>query len=118
MPRNDGIRLRRLACGVRRKAMTSLVEIEAGKADANLGGGVYKQRVARRGQGKRGSFRTIVLLKMGDKAFFVEGFAKSKKANISEKDEQDFKRQAKLYFTLPEAKLIAELAIGRMMRIL
>ncbi|MDR1468123.1 MAG: type II toxin-antitoxin system RelE/ParE family toxin [Spirochaetaceae bacterium] len=38
---------------------------EAGNFDANLGGFVYKQRVARKGQGKRGGYRTIVLFKRG-----------------------------------------------------
>jgi len=38
-------------------------EIHAGIVDANLGGGVYKQRVRRAGSGKSGSFRTILLLR-------------------------------------------------------
>jgi hypothetical protein len=44
--------------------------------DANLGGGVIKQRVARDGEGKSGGFRTLILFKIGNRAFFVYGFAK------------------------------------------
>lgn len=33
---------------------------ERGQIDADLGGGVIKQRVARAGQGKSGGFRTII----------------------------------------------------------
>ena len=40
-------------------------------------GGVIKQRLAREGQGKSGGFRSIVLFRRGEKAFFVYGFAKS-----------------------------------------
>ena len=59
------------------------LEIEAGNFDADLGGYVYKQRIARDGQGKRGGYRTIVLFKRGERAFFVYGFAKSELANIT-----------------------------------
>ena len=53
-----------------------------GLIDADLGGGVIKQRLARQGQGKSGGFRTILLFRREDKAFFVFGFAKNDMANI------------------------------------
>jgi hypothetical protein len=53
-----------------------------GLIDADLGGGVIKQRIARKGQGKSGGFRSIVLFRGGDKAFFVYGFAKSDRDSI------------------------------------
>ena len=55
---------------------------ERGLVDADLGGGVIKQRVARQGGGKSGGFRTIVLFRFGERAFFVHGFAKSDLGNI------------------------------------
>ena len=48
-----------------------------GLVDADLGGGVIKQRIARKGGGRSGGFRTIVLFRRGALAFFVYGFAKS-----------------------------------------
>lgn len=93
-------------------------EIEAGKEDAALGGGVYKQRIARRGHGKRGSFRTIVLFKMGDKAFFVDGFAKSNRANISKNEVLYFKQLAKDYFGLSEKEIALRLSRQMIRRIL
>lgn len=45
--------------------------------DADLGGGMIKQRIARRGRGRSGGFPTIVLFRRGELAFFVYGFAKS-----------------------------------------
>ena len=44
-----------------------------GLIDADLGGGVIKQRVARKGGGRSGGFRTIVLFRRGVLAFFVYG---------------------------------------------
>jgi hypothetical protein len=38
--------------------------------DANLGGGVIKQRVARDGEGKSGGFRTLILFKLGNRPSF------------------------------------------------
>ncbi len=58
-------------------------EMEAGLIDANLGGRVFKKRVALPGHGKRGSTRTVVAYQQGDTAFFVYGFAKNERANIS-----------------------------------
>ena len=44
---------------------------ERGLIDADLGGGVIKQRVARPGQGKSGGYRTIILYRQAHRAFFV-----------------------------------------------
>jgi hypothetical protein len=60
----------------------AVAEIERGLVDADLGGGVIKQRIARKGGGKSGSFRVLILLKAGERAFFVHGFAKSDRDNI------------------------------------
>jgi hypothetical protein len=57
-------------------------EISTGLAHANLGGGVYKQRVARKGQGKSGGFRTIIFFRAHKTAFFILGFAKNEQDNL------------------------------------
>jgi len=61
-------------------------EISTGLTHANLGGGVYKQRIARKGQGKSGGFRTIVFFRAHKTAFFILGFAKNEQDNL-ERDE-------------------------------
>lgn len=53
-----------------------------GLIDADLGGGVIKQRVARKGAGKSGGFRTLILFKTEKRAVFVHGFAKNEVDNI------------------------------------
>ena len=70
--------------------------LEAGQADADLGGGVYKLRVARYGEGKAGSYRVIVFFKSEERTFFVYGFAKSAIGNISDKQLKNFKKTAKV----------------------
>jgi len=47
---------------------------EEGSVDANLGGQVIKQRVARAGEGKSGGYRTVILYKKGHRAFFCLWF--------------------------------------------
>ena len=59
---------------------------ESGLVDADLGGGVIKQRVARPGKGKSGGYRTLILFRQGDRAIFAFGFANSGQANISKAD--------------------------------
>ena len=50
--------------------------------DADLGGGLIKQRVARPGRGKRGGYRTIIAYRKQDRSVFLFGFAKSEKADL------------------------------------
>ncbi len=57
-------------------------EMERGLIDADLGGHVVKKRVALAGRGKSGGARTLVAYQVGNKAFFVYGFAKNARANI------------------------------------
>ncbi len=59
---------------------------EQGLIDADLGGGVIKQRVPRPGQGRSGGFRTIVLYRTESRAVFVDGFAKSDRDDIDDDD--------------------------------
>ena len=61
----------------------------------SLGGGLYKVRVARSGQGKRGSFRTIIVYKESDRAIFVYGFSKSEKDNLDREELKYFRKLAK-----------------------
>jgi len=53
-----------------------------GLIDADLGGRVIKQRVARPGQGKRGGFRMLIGFG-SDRAVYLFAFAKNERENIS-----------------------------------
>jgi hypothetical protein len=65
---------------------------ERGIVDADLGGGIIKQRVARTGQGRSGGFRLLVAYRSGDRAVFLYGFAKKERDNI-EADELETLRE-------------------------
>jgi hypothetical protein len=54
-----------------------------GLIDADLGGGLIKQRIARSGAGKRGGFRAVIICRFNERAFFVYGFAKNDRENIT-----------------------------------
>lgn len=55
-----------------------------GLVDADLTGGLIKQRVARAGQGKRGGYRVIIGIRHKDFAVFLFGFPKSRLANLDD----------------------------------
>ena len=74
--------------------IAAVAEMNDGLWDANLGGQVYKKRVALAGRGKSGGARTLVAFKSDDKAFFMYGFAKNQRSNIAAKEKQALKRMA------------------------
>jgi len=79
--------------------------IEAGNYDADLGAGVFKQRIARPEAGHSGGYRVILCLKLETRAFFVYGFAKSDRANIAQDEAREFKKLAKILFTMTDEQL-------------
>ena len=84
---------------------------ERGLIDADLGHGLIKQRVARRGEGKSGGYRTIVAYRAKDRSVFIYGFAKNKQANISKDDERNLKDFGALLLAL-DARGIAIMVRG------
>lgn len=62
--------------------------------DADLGGGVIKQRIARPGRGKSGGYRTIIFFRRGERAIFAYRFAKRERANIDADEKKQFKEAA------------------------
>jgi hypothetical protein len=57
---------------------------ERGLVDADLGGGVLKQRVARLGQGRSGGYRVLIAYRARTRSVFVFGFAKSERENVED----------------------------------
>jgi hypothetical protein len=91
--------------------------LEAGQAEANLGGGVYKVRVARPGEGKSGGYRVLVFFKSGTLTFFVYGFAKSRRDNLDEKETRHYKELAKDYLNLTDEIIKKALQSGKFVEI-
>lgn len=95
----------------------AIVDTEKGVIDADLGGGVIKQRIARPNEGKSGGFRSIVLFRPGDKAFFVYGFSKSARGNIRKDELKGFKELADLVLGYDKAALTKALKSGAIVEV-
>ena len=98
----------RFACkeGITDSELRSIVLLlEADQADANLGGGVYKVRVARSGEGKSGGYRVIVFFKSEERTFFTYAFGKSDMSNIDFGELQAFKADAKVNLSLTDEQI-------------
>ncbi len=81
---------------------------EQGLIDADLGGGVIKQRVPRPGEGRSGGFRTILFYRTKTRAVFVDGFAKSNQDNIDDDDLERFRKLAAEFMSY-DAKQVGNL---------
>jgi hypothetical protein len=90
---------------------------EAGLVDADLGGGVIKQRLARPGQGKSGGFRSIVLFRRQATAFFVYGFAKNDRDNIGRQELKAFRLLAAEMLALNDQELQMAIKNGTIVEI-
>jgi hypothetical protein len=65
------------------RSLSDAIERAArGLIDADLGGGIIKQRVAREGQGRSGGYRMLVAYRAGARAVFLYAFAKNERENI------------------------------------
>ena len=85
---------------------------EQGVVDADLGGGVIKQRIARPGQGRARGFRSIVLFRQGEREFFLHGLAKSRQATLRPDERQAFQALADALLGLDDDEVPAALANG------
>ena len=95
-----------------KELMNIVGQLEAGQADADLGGGVYKVRVARFGEGKAGGYRVIVFFRSKMRTFYVHGFAKADLVNIGRKELVKAKNQAKTLFAMTDDQIRTALKEG------
>jgi len=72
----------------------SIRRAEDGSIDADLGGGLVKQRVARRGSGRSSGYRVIIAVKFGRLAIFLYGFSKNEISNIGLKELKSLRKAA------------------------
>jgi hypothetical protein len=78
---------------------------DAGLIEADLGGGLIKQRVARPGAGKRAGYRTVIAFRRRERAVFLYGFAKSARANIDTDELATLRRRGAGLLNAPETAL-------------
>ena len=92
----------------------AVARAERGTIDADLGGGLIKQRVARPGQGRSGGFRTLLVYRAATRIVFVYGFAKSERANITPDRLLFWRRIAAVYLAMTEVSIDAVIADGEL----
>ena len=94
--------------------LVAMDEISRGLIDANLGGHVYKKRVGIGGRGKSGGVRTLLALRVGDRAFFVFGFAKNERSSLNDKELETLKRLASQLLSYDARELREALSTGKL----
>ena len=70
----------------------------SGVVDSNLGACVIEQRVARPGEGKAKGYRTIIFFRQGALAIFVFGFSKSKRSNLTDREEMRLRKRPSTFY--------------------
>ena len=79
--------------------------IEKGLVDADYGGGMIKQRIARDGVGKSGGYRSIIAFKSDTRSIFFYFFPKSKKDNLLKDEEKEYREATAIYLSLTDAQI-------------
>lgn len=97
--------------------LTAVQGIRDGNYDADLGGGLYKQRVARDGGGKSTGFRTLITHRVSDHFFFVYGFGKNDADNIEDEEEKALKKLAKVFGGFTQDQIDKSIADGALIEI-
>jgi len=93
-------------------------EMQEGLFDADLGGGLFKKRVAKQGQGKRGGYRTLLATNRGDKWFFLFGFPKNERDNIGKDDERALKVLAEQSLSYAPAAISKLMSAGELFEVI
>ncbi|WP_372743362.1 type II toxin-antitoxin system RelE/ParE family toxin [Neptunomonas sp.] len=97
--------------------LAAVDEMARGLVDADLGGHVVKKRVALAGRGKSGGVRTLLAYKVGNKAFFVYGFAKNVRANIKDEELKALERYARELLSYSDKLLTEAIKYGELIEV-
>ena len=97
--------------------LAAVDEMERGLIDADLGGHILKKRVALAGRGKSSGVRTLLAYKVRNKAFFVYGFAKNARANISTDELKALKHLAKVLLGYSDKALTEAIKYGALIEV-
>jgi hypothetical protein len=104
--------------GIDDQSLRAAIErAEQGLIDADLGGGLIKQRVARPGRGRSGGYRMIVGYRVKDRAIFLFGFAKNMRDNLEDDELLSLREKAEIWLATDGTRLQKELEIGNLQEI-
>ncbi|MBO3708374.1 MAG: type II toxin-antitoxin system RelE/ParE family toxin [Candidatus Accumulibacter sp.] len=97
--------------------LDALGHMERGLIDADLGGNLYKQRLALPGRGKSGSTRTIIATRFAGVLFFLYGFEKNARDNITARELALYQRLARELLEMDDARISAALSAQVLMEV-
>ena len=92
-----------------RRLCEAIARAELGAVDADLGGHLIKQRIARPGGGRSGGARTVIAYRAAQRSVFLYGFAKSERDNIDDRELADLKNLARHYLSYSDAQIAVAL---------
>ena len=90
---------------------------ERGLVDADLGSGLIKQRVARKGQGRSGGYRMMIAFRSGDFSVFLFGFAKSDESNIDDRQLSVLRRIAAAWLSADATSIKTAVEHGELIEV-
>lgn len=99
------------------KLRGAIERAEKGLIDADLGGGLIKQRVGRDGQGRSGGYRTIIAYQKGSRAFLLYGFPKSERDNIGPAELAELRTVGSNWLEASAQKIDEAVAAGVLMEV-
>ena len=82
-------------------------EVVAGQVEADLGGGLFKKRLAREGRGKRGGYRVLIGYKKPktQRIIFLYAFHKNARATIADKEKEALSLVAQAFMAATDAQV-------------
>ena len=92
-------------------------EMERGLLGDDLGGLLFKKRVARPGAGKRGGYRTLLAYGAGDRYVFLHGFAKNARENISGEEKRALQFAGRVFLGLSGSDFANALRSGVLLEV-
>ena len=96
----------------------AVMRAEQGLIDADLGGNIIKQRIAREGQGRSGGFRSFIVYRLNENSYFVAAISKNARDNISAQELTALKELAKAYAKLTPQQIESQLKNGLLIEVL
>lgn len=104
--------------GIDDKSLCAAIErAERGLIDADLGGGLIKQRVARSGSGRSSGYRMVVGYRVKDRAVFLIGFAKNERENIEDDELLSLRGIAGKWLAADAVRIQKEIELGNLQEI-
>ncbi len=97
--------------------LEAIARAEQGLIDADLGGGLIKQRVARKGQGRSGGYRMMIAYREQNRAVFLYAFAKSERENIDQDELVELRKVGMNWLVVTPEKIDEALEDGRLQEV-